>query len=212
MIEQPVVRGLAPVRRDDPKGIFGDFPDDSPEAGLGGRRHGPGPRRGVDAAAPEDFVGHPVSDSGEEILVEKERLDGGGGVPLQDGGEARPGEQGGEDSGWQLRPPAGEFAPEVELDPSEHARVMEDEGAFRQPEKQVVVAILNVVAGFCAQLTAHAEVKPEPSGGSEAEEHLFSVGEGTMKGGAAELAQRIGGNVHPAEDPGLGMEADIHHG
>ena len=63
-----------------------------------------------------------------------------------------------------------------EANPAEEAGVLEDEGAVRRVENQMVVFAGDMMRGFRGKFSRHAEVDSQPNLRAKAEQHLFAVG------------------------------------
>ena len=164
----------------------------------------------------EGFVGHPVANPGEPVLVEEEGLEGAAGMALQGGGGAGGGEAGAEDFRGQGEPGRGRAGGRLlKSDGAEHAGVAEDEGLPGGVEDEVVVGGGRVVGGAEEEFAGHAEVPGEPKAALEGEEEFFAVGAGAEVGPADEASRegrgggvaekaRLGARVDAADDLALG--------
>ncbi len=126
--------------------------------------------------APENFVGHPVADSGKLFLHEQDGLDRSPASAFQKRRYGFDLELRGKDGRRNGGPPRGSVRTDGKLHPAEHPRIIEDQRAFLLPEHQVIVFAGLETRRFDAQLAAHAEVKSEPGVATEMEKHLLGRG------------------------------------
>jgi hypothetical protein len=209
LVEEPVFWRVAEGFADFFEGDAGDEADFFVEAGeFGGfKRGGRFVRR--EGGAPEDFVGHPVADSGKTFLVEERGFEGEAAVALQEIGHGGAGEGARGDGGGDAGPPGGRFGALMDMDAAELARVVEDEGAVFLVEDEVVVLGGRVRGGRDGEFAGHAEVKAEPEIFREAEEHLFAGRFGGDEFLAGEFWEE--GEVVAAEDAFVGVEMDAEN-
>jgi len=216
-VEEPGAREIAIVHADGAHGGPADGFDNAKERfGFGGIKFARG-TAGVEAALPEDFVGHPVPDAGEARLHQERGLYGGGAMAAKERFHVRQCELRIEQGRWQLGPPRRCRFAEVEEDASELARVVEDQGVFGEVQDEMVVFCRRIwglvgtrPSRFCGngfELAGHAEVDSEPGVFGKAEEHLFAVGLGIKQLRASERGAEFG-DINPAQNAFFRMQMD----
>lgn len=161
----------------------------------------------MDAGSPEDLIGHPVSDPGEGVLVEKEALEGFARMTPEDFRE--PGLVKGRlvGLGREVGPPVGGRCAPVKADPPEFPVIGKDERGMGEDKDKVIVFARDHFRFAASKLPGHAEVEPEPAIPREPETELLAVGLGLQEAAAFEGGGQAGG-LGPAENPGPGMELD----
>ena len=129
----------------------------------------------VDAGAPENFVGHPVADSGESFLHEQRGFDGNFFPSREKFFDEGAGEGAFLWLRRQIGPPGGSVLALMELDAAKLPRVMKDERALLLKQDEMIVFAGREVGGFGRELSSHAEMNAEPNVAGETEEHAFAV-------------------------------------
>ena len=157
--------------------------------------------------SPEDFVGHPVSDPGESVLIEKEALEGFAGMAFKNFRKAGPVEGGFVRLGREVGPPGGGGRALVKADATEFAVIGKDEGGMGKEEDKMVVLSRDHLGFGASEVPGHAQVETEPGIAGEPETELFPVGLGLEEAAAREAGKKAGG-IGPAENPRAGMEMD----
>ena len=215
LVKEPPFGRIGKILSNSPKRSSGDGAGEFPECAHFGGREVCNPASRRDSALPEDFVGHPIADSGKACLEEKGGFDGElavAGEELAHERFAKAGIGGGAgNSDPPVRPPSG--GGYLELDAAKLAGVGEDEDVFWQADGQMVMfgGSERVLPDWHrAQFAGHPKVNAEPCGGAELEEHLFAAGPGLAVGQAGEGADEVFG-VCASKDAGVWMEVDSHH-
>lgn len=159
----------------------------------------------MEAGSPEDLIGHPVSDPGEGVLVEKEALEGLAGMAPEDFRETGPVKGRLVGLGRKAGPPVGWGCTLVKADPAKFPVIGKDERGMGEDEDQVIVFARDHFRLSASEVPGHAEVEAKPAIARELETELLAVGLSLQEAAAFEGGSKAGG-FGPAENPGPGME------
>lgn len=174
-VEQPIVRRIGIIPSDGPQGGAGDGTHIAPKKTQPGLAELCRPALRRNCGAPEDFIGHPVTDARKAALEQKHRFYRRASVSPNECGHELPGE-GERMNFWQVRrPPRRRLLPMLKTDAPKLARVAENERARGLLQHEMIVSPWLEAAFFDAQFAAHSEVDPKPVIVREFEEHLFAV-------------------------------------
>jgi len=105
VVEEPGVRWIVPGCADDFQGLARDAAGFFPESKALIRTERSTVGLGMELNSPEDLVGHPIADPGEDFLFEQERFDRGRSASLEETGDAGFGEPIGQNPWWKGVPP-----------------------------------------------------------------------------------------------------------
>jgi len=116
----------------------------------------------MNSCSPENFICHPVADSGKATLHEYYRFDWRFAVPIQKSVDKLLVKFRGNDFGRVAFPPIGFCLRVLELDSAKLTRVREDEGALDLIEDEMVVSVGTKIRRLNPNVSGHAEMQAEP--------------------------------------------------
>ena len=207
LVNEPGARGVGEVGRDDPQRLARDEAGLAQEEGALGLPKIGGHSSRCDFGAPQNFVGHPITDAGEAALQEEDSFDRRATVTIEEAAEEGAG-KGARADLWEIRrPPFGMQFAVMKADSTKKARVAENECAFALTQNEVVVLPGVKIRWLNAHGAAHAEMEAEPVCARELEEHLFPASGGAEQLRAGEAAFQCA-NVAAAEDALLRVQID----
>lgn len=184
----------------DPAGLFPNFAD------FRGRKRSDAAFR-IDAHSPQNFVGHPVADSGEGFLHQQGSFDGNFFAAREKFFDEGAIELGVLRLWRKIPPPRRGFFALMKLDASELARIVKDQRALLLEEDEMIVFAGREIGGLGGQFAGHAEMHAEPSVARESKEHAFAVAFGFEEFCADQRFLHSGG-IDTARDALLCVDVD----
>ena len=134
----------------------------------------------MDTSPPEDFIHHPVPNTGKEFLHEQDSLDEGPLSALQNVPDQFKGKGIGMNLGRQVAPPLGGVLALMAEDATELAGVPENKASVGLAQNEGIVLGGWVCRILLEKPTGHSEMEAEPSFPGKAKEHFFAVGFGPL--------------------------------
>lgn len=129
----------------------------------------------MNCGAPEDFVSHPVADSGEAILHQENGLDRRMTMSIQKPDQKIAVELWRDNLGKGRVPPFWFPHTVLKSDPAELSRIGENEGAPSLKKHEMIVLGRRKIAPLNVDFSGHAEMNTEPVTARKPKEHSFSA-------------------------------------
>ena len=132
------------------------------------------PLRRQNFCPPENFVGHPIPDSGETALNEQDGFDRRFSMSIQKLADNFPVELAGNDFGSAALPPIGFVRPTMKPDPAKLPGIGENKRAFALKQDEMIVFGGSIIRGLDPDLSGHPEMNSKPHSAGEFKEHPFA--------------------------------------